>query len=113
MRRTDATEWVINVCADSLRLSQAKALAGLVAAALFVQRVSMANIGRALLGNVKHQLKRCWTSASSVEPRFCANDRIETADAMRGVVKRVLRKRRCKSPCSSASSGPTFGSSRR
>jgi hypothetical protein len=88
MRRTDATAWVINVCADSLRLSQAKTLAALVAAALFVQRVSMANIGRALLGNVKHQIKRCW--------RFCANERVESADAMRGVVKRVLRKRRKK-----------------
>jgi hypothetical protein len=64
-----------------------------------VQRASLASIGRALLGgNVEHRIKRCWTSASSVEPRFCANDRIETADAMRGVVKRVLRKRRHKNP---------------
>lgn len=86
MRRTDATAWVVSVCAVSLRLSQAKTLGALVAAALSVQRVSLANIGRALLGNVKHQIKRCW--------RFCANDRIETADAMRGVVKKVLRKRR-------------------
>ena len=86
MRRTDATAWVVNVCAVSLRLSQAKTLGALVAGALSVQRVSLANIGRALLGNAKHQIKRCW--------RFCANDRIETADAMRGVVKRVLRKRR-------------------
>ncbi len=79
MRRTEATAWVVSVCAVSLRLSQAKTLAALVAGALSVQRVSLANIGRALLGNVKHQIKRCW--------RFCANDRVETADAMRGVVK--------------------------
>jgi hypothetical protein len=88
MRRTDATAWVVTVCAVSLRLSQAKTLAALVCGALSVERVSLANIGRALLGNVKHQIKRCW--------RFCANERIETADAMRGVVKKVLRKRRKK-----------------
>ena len=88
MRRTDAAAWVISVCAGSLRLSQAKTLAVLVAGALSVQRVSLANIGRALLGNVKHQIKRCW--------RFCANDRVEPADAMRGVVKKVLRSKRNK-----------------
>jgi DDE family transposase len=88
MRRTDAIAWVISVCAVSLRLSQAKTLGALVAATLSVQRMSLANIGRALLGNAKHQIKRCW--------RFCANDRIETVDAMRGVVQRVLRKRRKK-----------------
>jgi hypothetical protein len=88
MRRTDAAAWVISVCAVSLRLSQAKTLGSLVAAAMSVERISLANIGRALVGNVKHQIKRSW--------RFCANDRIETADAMRGVVKKVLRKRRKK-----------------
>ncbi len=88
MRRTDASAWVVTVCAVSLRLSQAKTLGALVAAAMSVERVSLANIGRALLGNVKHQIKRCW--------RFCANERIETADAMRGVVKKVLCKRRKK-----------------
>jgi hypothetical protein len=38
-----------------------------------------------MLGTAKHQIKRCW--------RFCSNDRVETADAMRGVVKKVLKKR--------------------
>src|ERR671914_1034140 len=88
MRRTDAIAWVVSVCAVSLRLSQAKTLAALVAGAMRVERVSLAGIGRQMLGGVKHQIKRCW--------RFCANDRIETADAMRGVVKQVLRKRRKK-----------------
>jgi hypothetical protein len=88
MRRTDAIAWVVTVCAVSLRLSQAKTLGALAAATLTVQRVSLANIGRALLGDAKHQIKRCW--------RFCANERVETADAMRGVVKKVLRKRRKK-----------------
>jgi hypothetical protein len=88
MRRTEATAWVVSVCAASLRLSQAKTLAALVAATLGVQRVSLANIGRAMLGSAKHQIKRCW--------RFCANERIESADAMRPIVARLLRKRKKK-----------------
>ena len=88
MHRTDAIAWVITLCADSLRLSQAKTLAALVAAAMHVQRISLANIGRALEGTTKHQIKRCW--------RFCVNPRIETADAMRGIVARLLKKRKQK-----------------
>jgi hypothetical protein len=34
--------------------------------------LSLANIGRQMLGQVKHQIKRCW--------RFVANDWIEIAD---------------------------------
>jgi hypothetical protein len=49
-------------------------------------RISLAAIGRRLLGNTKHQIKKCW--------RFCANDRIETADAMRGVLKKLLKRRK-------------------
>jgi DDE family transposase len=88
MHRKDAIAWVVSVCAVSLRLSQAKTLAILVSSAMHVERISLANIGRAMQGRVKHQIKRCW--------RFCANDRIETADAMSGVLKRVLRKRKKK-----------------
>jgi hypothetical protein len=69
-----------------LRLSQAKTLGNLVAAAMRCRRASLANIGRQMLGAAKHQIKRCW--------RFCANERVETADAMRGVVKRLLKKRK-------------------
>lgn len=86
MHRTDAIAWVVSVCAVSLRLSQAKTLAILVAAAMRVQRVSLANIGRGALGSAKHQIKRAY--------RFCANDRVEPADAMRGVVGRLVKKRR-------------------
>ena len=86
MRRTEAIAWVVSVCSNCLRLSQAKTLAVLVASAMHIERVSLANIGRNMIGSVKHQIKRCW--------RFCDNDRIETADAMRGVVKKVLRKRK-------------------
>ena len=88
MHRKDAIAWVVSVCAGSLRLSQAKTLAALVAATLHVQRISLANIGRALEGTTKHQIKRCW--------RFCVNPRIETADAMQGIVARLLKKRKKK-----------------
>jgi hypothetical protein len=88
MHRKEAIAWVVSVCSVSLRLSQAKTLGILVASAMRVERISLANIGRAMQGRVKHQIKRCW--------RFCANDRIETADAMRGVLRRVLRKRKKK-----------------
>ena len=43
MSRTDAITWVVNVRTLSLRLSQAKTLAVLVASATRVQRVSLAN----------------------------------------------------------------------
>ncbi|WP_428937746.1 transposase [Fontivita pretiosa] len=88
MHRKDAIAWVVTVCAGTLRLSQAKTLAILVGAAMHVERINLANIGRAMSGLVKHQIKRCW--------RFCANDRIETADAMRPILRRVLKKRKKK-----------------
>src|ERR1051325_11575266 len=86
MDRTDTVSWVICHCASYLRLSQAKTLAHLVTAAMRCRRISLAELGRNLLGTVKHQIKRAW--------RFCANDRIETADAMRGIIKRLLKKRK-------------------
>ena len=42
MHRKDAIAWVVSVCTGSLRLSQAKTLSILVAAAMRVQRVSLA-----------------------------------------------------------------------
>lgn len=88
MDRTDTIAWVISVCAVYLRLSQAKTLGSLVGSAMRCRRISMAEIGRHLTGTVKHQIKRCW--------RFCANDRVETADAMRGIVAKLLKKRKKK-----------------
>jgi hypothetical protein len=88
MRRSEATAWVVSVCMSSMRLSQAKTLAALVGGAMRVQRASLANIGRQVLGTAKHQIKRCW--------RFCANDRVEPADAMRGVVAKLLKRRKQK-----------------
>ncbi len=88
MNRTDTISWVVSVCAVYLRRSQAKTLAALVAAAMRCRRVSLANLGRSLLGTTKHQIKRAW--------RFCANERVESADAMRGIVQRLLKKRKKK-----------------
>jgi hypothetical protein len=85
MNRTEAMSWVLSVCA-SLRLSQAKTLSQLVVGAMGCQRVSLAAIGRKLRGAAKHQIKKCW--------RFCVNERVETADAMRGVVGRLLKRRK-------------------
>src|SRR5438093_13304080 len=50
------------------------------------RRISLAELGRQMTGTAKHQIKRCW--------RFCDNDRIETADAMRGVIARLLKTRK-------------------
>jgi hypothetical protein len=86
MDRTATITWVVSVCAVYLRLSQAKTLGHLVAGAMRCQRVSLANIGRQMLGTVKHQIKRCY--------RFCANDQVESSEAMRGIVNRLLRKRK-------------------
>ena len=89
MDRRDAMVWVLSVC-TSLRLSQAKTLSVLVAAALAVERVSLATLGRSVGGaggcGVKHSIKRAW--------RFIANPRIEPAVAMSGVVEKLLRKRK-------------------
>jgi hypothetical protein len=88
MHRKEAIAWVVNVCSSYLLLSQAKTLGVLVSSAMRCDRISLANIGRQMQGTVKHQIKRCW--------RFCANDRIETADAMRGIVQKMLKKRKKK-----------------
>jgi len=85
MNRMDAITWVLLLCAD-LRLSQAKTLSELVAGTLKCPRISQAAIGRQLPGCAKHDIKKTW--------RFCANDRIETADAMRGVCKKLLKHRK-------------------
>jgi hypothetical protein len=86
MDRSKTISWVVSVCAVYIRLSQAKTLGILIAAAMRNQRISLANLGRQMTGNVKHQIKRAW--------RFCANDGVEISDAMRGVVDRLVKKRK-------------------
>jgi hypothetical protein len=89
MAQLQVLSWVVNLCTD-LRLSQAKTLGALAAAATRLQRASLANIGRLLGGEAacKHRIKRTW--------RFCANQRVEVCDAMRGLIARLLRPRRVK-----------------
>jgi hypothetical protein len=86
MRPLQVFTWVLNLCTD-LRLSQSKTLADLVAATLHVSRVSLAAIGRQLVGTtaVKHHIKRAW--------RFCANERVTISDAMRGLLRHYLKQR--------------------
>lgn len=79
MDRTEAISWVLSMTA-TLRLSQAKTLAALVASAVRTARVSLANLARGMGGRttVKHRIKRVW--------RFCANPRVEVSTAMEGLV---------------------------
>jgi hypothetical protein len=87
MRRPDVIAWVLSVTTE-LRLSQAKTLADLTAAALAVGRATLSALGRHLAGDTtaKHRIKRVW--------RFCANPRVEVSAAMAGVVGRLTRRRR-------------------
>jgi hypothetical protein len=86
MSQLQAVAWVLSVCTD-LRQSQAHTLADLVAAALHVGRVSLAALGRKLVGAtaVKHRIKRTW--------RFCANSRVLVSEAMQGVLRHFLKRR--------------------
>lgn len=87
MRRQDVIVWVLSVATD-LRLSQAKTLAELTAAALAVGRATLAAIGRQVAGptTAKHRIKRVW--------RFCANPRVEVSGAMAGLIDRLSRRRK-------------------
>jgi hypothetical protein len=86
MNRMEAIAWVWSVCCG-LRNSQTKTLAALVGAAMTVGRASVSEIGRRLTGtSAKHGIKRCW--------RFTANERVEISDAMAGVVRRLLKRKR-------------------
>jgi Transposase DDE domain len=79
--------WVLTV-AHTLRASQAKTLADLVAAATRVGWATLSAIGRSLSGSsfAKHEIKRTW--------RFCDNDRIEPSQVMRAVVARICKRRK-------------------
>lgn len=86
MDRMEATNWVQTVCTD-LRASQAKTLGALVGATMLAGRISLAEIGRRLLGvTAKHGIKRV--------DRFVGNHRVEISDAMAGVIRRLLKRKR-------------------
>jgi hypothetical protein len=79
--------WVVGVTSNLLP-TQSATLAALVAAAVRLERVNLVTIGRAMAGEVaaKHTIKRAW--------RFTCNRRVEVADAMSGVIKKLTRRRR-------------------
>ena len=85
MDRTEAINWVLSVT-TSLRLSQAKTLAHVVAATLGVARISLANIGRLMKtgAKVKYAIKRVW--------RFTSNPRVEVSTAMEGVIQHLVNR---------------------
>jgi hypothetical protein len=88
MNHTDVIGWVLATVAGFLRLSQAKTLAVFVAAAQRVGRVCLPAIAEGVRGNsmLKHKIKRLW--------RFLDNSRVEPSDAMRGVIQKLLKKRK-------------------
>ena len=80
--------WVVATLTGFLRLSQAKTLAVFVAAAQRVGRVCLPAIAQCVggEGTLKHRIKRLW--------RFTDNCRVEPSDAMRGVIQKLLKKRK-------------------
>ncbi len=86
MSSAEALAWVLSVCTQYLRLSQAKTLSVLVSAALSIQRVSVSQIGRLIGGTAS-----CKARIKQAE-RFIANRRIEVADGMHGVIDRLTRR---------------------
>jgi hypothetical protein len=80
-------EWVARVTSN-LRPSQSRTLAVLVAATIRTERPNLATVGRQLAGptTAKSAIKRAW--------RFTDNRRVEVADAMAGVIARLVRKRK-------------------
>lgn len=87
MVRMDAIGWVLSLC-GSLRLSQAKTLSQLVAAATQVGRMSLSEIGRRLTGETttKSRIQKVW--------RFTSNERVVIGDAMSGVIRWLCGRRR-------------------
>jgi hypothetical protein len=79
--------WVLTAT-TSLLSSQSKTLAVLVAAAIRCERPNLAQIGRGMAGPItaKSAIKRAW--------RFTCNERIEVADGMADVIKKLVRKRK-------------------
>ena len=88
MDHKEVIGWVVTTVAGFLRLSQAKTLAVFVAAAQRVGRVCLPAIAQFVVGGsmLKHKIKRLW--------RFTNNSRVEPSDAMRGVIQKLLKKRK-------------------
>ena len=87
MSTQSIVSWIACVTSNLLP-SQSRTLAVLVAAAVRTERPNLATLGRQLAGptTAKSAIKRAW--------RFSDNHRVEVADAMAGVVARLVRKRK-------------------
>lgn len=87
MSTESIVRWVVCVTSNLLP-SQSRTLAALVAAAVRLERVNLALLGRKMAGEVtaKSAIKRAW--------RFTCNRRVEVGDAMAGVIRRVARRRK-------------------
>jgi len=89
MKRTEVINLIISAC-SYLRLSQAKTLSELVAAAMTIGRASLAQLGRALSSQngvaTKHCIKRV--------DRFIGNYRVEPIEAMRGFAQWLAKPRK-------------------
>ena len=89
MDRTDAMAWVMSLCQDHLRKSQAKTLSVLVAAAVATMRLTLAGIGRQVAASTdaaaKGAIKRCW--------RFVANERVEPVEVMPAIMNHLWRRK--------------------
>lgn len=85
MGHASSISWVMSVCVH-VRRSQAKTLSRVVTAALYVGRVSMAQLGRVLNRHTGVATKHCIKRVD----RFVGNPRVEPSEAMRGVVGWLL-----------------------
>lgn len=89
MKHLQINNFISSVC-SYLRLSQAKTLSQLVAAAMTLSKACLAELGRALSYQngiaTKHCIKRV--------DRFIGNHRIEPIEAMRGVVQWLAKPRK-------------------
>lgn len=89
MKHKEVIRFIISTCCY-LRLSQAKTLSNLVAAAMKVPRASLAQLGRTIAQQnavaTKHCIKRV--------DRFVGNYRVEPPEAMRGIVQWLARPRK-------------------
>jgi hypothetical protein len=89
MNAMEAILWITSKCVG-MRKSQTKTLADLVAVAVRIGRVSLAELGRLLAAErdmaAKHAIKRAW--------RFTSNPGVHIAEAMQGPLGWLFRSRR-------------------
>ena len=89
MKAMEAILWITSICVG-MRKSQSNTLADLVAVAVRIGRVSLAELGRLLAAErdmaAKHAIKRAW--------RFTCNPGVHVAEAMQGPLGWLFHSRR-------------------